>query len=127
MLVRLLFAVGTLSISICGQVQAQNLCQIIAGTTIVARDGSFLGNLTNSNSTDSIFNEYGMYGGKYGVNSIWNQYGIYGSQYSNQSPFSQYTLTPPFLVKEGKVIAVVTVNKNIRGALNPYIIKSCEL
>src|SRR5687767_8185267 len=97
---------------------AQELCQLIAGASVVANDGKFLGRLTSSYSADSILNQYGTHGSEYSSESIWNQYGQYGGQYSNQSPFNQYTSTPPLLVKAGKAIARLTVNRNLRGALN---------
>jgi hypothetical protein len=107
-------------------IHAQDLCQIIAGASVIADDGKFLGRLTNSYSADSILNEYGTHGSEYSSESIWNQYGQYGGQYSNQSPFNQYTSTPPLLVKGGKAIARLTVNNNLRGAINPYIVKTCD-
>lgn len=105
---------------------AQELCQIIAGASVVADDGKFLGKLTSKYTSDSILNEYGTHGSKYSSDSIWNQYGTYGGAYSSLSPFNQYTSTPPVLVKEGKVIARLTLNKYLQGALNPYVVNSCE-
>ncbi len=104
----------------------QDLCQIISGASVIADDGKFLGKLNSQYSSDSILNEYGTHGSQYSSDSIWNQYGTYGSAYSSLSPFNQYASTPPVLVKGGKVIALLTANKNLRGAVNPYVIKSCE-
>jgi hypothetical protein len=108
-----------------GVAYSQDLCQIISGASVVADDGKFLGKLTSQYSSDSILNEYGTHGSQYSSDSIWNQYGTYGSAYSSLSPFNQYTSTPPVLVKGGAVIARLTANKNLRGALNPYVVKSC--
>ena len=105
---------------------AQSACEVIAGGTIIADDGTLLGRLTNSFSADSILNEYGTYGSKYGVESIWNEYGTYGSKFSNQSPFNEYTSTPPMIIKNGRPVARLTVNKSLRGALNPYVVKTCN-
>jgi hypothetical protein len=104
---------------------AQDLCQIISGASVIADDGQFLGKLTSQYSSDSILNEYGTYGSQYSSDSIWNPYGRYGSEYSSLSPFNQYTSTPPVLVKGGKVVAYLTTNKSLRGAVNPYAVKSC--
>lgn len=93
---------------------------------MIADDGKFLGRLTNQYVADSILNEHGTHGGPYSSDSIWNQYGPYGGRYAPLSPFNPSTSTPPILVKQGKVIAFLTVNKTIRGALNPYIVKSCD-
>ena len=108
-----------------GQAHGQNVCDVIAGATLVADDGTLLGRLTNSYSSDSILNEYGTHGSQYSSKSIWNQYGAYGGQYSSQSPFNPNTSTPPLLIKDGQIIARVTVNNSVSGALNPYIVKTC--
>jgi hypothetical protein len=105
---------------------AQSACDIIAGGTIIADDGTLLGRLTNSYSADSILNEYGTHGSTYSTKSIWNEYGTYGGKYSNQSPFNEYTSTPPTIIKNGRAIARLTVNKSLRGALNPYVVKTCD-
>jgi hypothetical protein len=89
----------------------QKLCDQIAGASVIADDGTFLGKLENSYSLDSILNEYGSHGSPYSSESIWNEYGQYGGQYSS--------------LKGGKVIARLSVNRLLRGALNPYIVKSC--
>ena len=110
----------------CNAAIAQSACEIIAGCTIIADDGTLLGRLTNSYSADSILNEYGTHGSTYSSNSIWNEYGTYGGKYSNQSPFNEYTSTPPMIIKQGRPIARLTVNKSLRGALNPYVVKTCD-
>jgi hypothetical protein len=113
---------------ICVQVQAQSVCQFVADASVIAYDGSFIGKLVNANSADSIFNGYEKYGNQNNPISIWNKYGMYGGENSRQSPFNQYTSTPPVLVKEGKIIARLTVNMYISGApnINPNTIKSCN-
>ena len=57
--------------------------------------------------------------------SIWNEYGPYGGEYSSNSPFNAYTSTPPALVKNGRAIAHLTVNKLLEAPVNPYFLKSC--
>lgn len=110
----------------CTVANAQSACDIIAGGTVIADDGTLLGRLTNSYSADSILNEYGTHGSAYSDKSIWNEYGTYGGKYSNQSPFNEYTSTPPTIIKNGRAIARLTVNKYLRGALNPYVVKTCD-
>ena len=109
-----------------GAANAQSVCEIVAGGTVIADDGTLLGRLTNSYSSDSILNAYGTNGSKYSSDSIWNEYGTYGGKYSNQSPFNEYTSTPPMIIKNGRPIARLTVNKSLKGALNPYVLKTCE-
>jgi len=104
---------------------SNNICSIVAGATVIASDGKYLGKVINQYSSDSILNEYGSYGGEYSATSIWNQYGTYGGQYSNLSPFNQYTTTPPSLIKNGRVVGYITINQYAQGAINAYIIKSC--
>ena len=99
-----------------------NFCAQVEGAVIVSEDGDYLGKITNKYSSDSIFNEYGTYGSKYAIKSIWNEYGNYGSEYSGNSWRNKYSTTPPKLIKNGQVIAVLTLNKNVTGAVNPIVI-----
>ncbi len=120
---RLLFVLALLASA--GHSHAQSLCELIAGAAIVAQDGQYLGRIASSYDGESVLNEYGQYGSKYSANSIWNEYGTYGGQYSTNSPFNPYTSTPPIVVKGGKAIAHLTVNKMLQAALNPYVLKTC--
>jgi hypothetical protein len=88
------------------------------------RRPKFLGVIADEFDIDSIFNEYGDYGSEYATDSIWNEYGDYGGQYSSESPFNPYTSTPPYLLKKGKVIGRLTVNRYIADAVNPGWLKS---
>lgn len=101
---------------------ALDVCEIIANSKIVARDGKYLGLVASQYNSDSVLNEYGVHGSKYSADSIWNEYG----QYSTNSPFNPYTSEPPLLIKDGKAIANLTVNKSLQAALNPYTLKTCE-
>ena len=105
--------------------RAQDICEIIAGAAIVAQDGKYLGRIASSYDSESALNEYGQYGSQYSSNSIWNEYGMYGGQYSSNSPFNPYASSPPQVIKNGKVIAFLTVNRTLRAALNPYVLKTC--
>ena len=116
----ILFAVAT------SPAQAQTLCEVVHGATVVAQDGEFLGIIGSEAETDSILNEYGTFGSEYSSDSIWNEYDTYGGEYSSLSPFNRYTSTPPVLVKDGKAIAYLTVNRALEPAVNPYVLKSCD-
>lgn len=72
----------------------------------------FLGELNTSKySTNSVWNEYGIYGSKYNTNSIWNNFGIYGGLYSSTSPFNMYAIDPPVVLDEdGNFYGYFTVN-----------------
>lgn len=95
-------------------------CSSYDGAELYARDGKFLGSLADRYSSNSIFNKYGNYGSKYSSTSIWNRYGTYGGEYSNYSPFNRYSNDGPRIVKNRRVIAVLTANKYAAGAVNPW-------
>jgi hypothetical protein len=122
---RFIFALITTAFSI--NAYPQNVCQIIAGAVIIAHDGKYLGKLSNKYEAESVLNEYGTHGSKYSAQSIWNEYSTYGSEYSNISPFNQYTNSPPKLVKNGKAIAHLTVNRNLQAPLNPFFYKKLRV
>lgn len=106
-------------------VSANEICTAVAGASVIANDGKYLGKIASEYDSESIFNEYGTYGSEYSSDSIWNEYGSYGGEYSSNSPFNSYTSTPPVLVKGGKAIAHLTVNKFVPSPVNPYFLKSC--
>lgn len=103
-------------------------CDSIEGSIIISADNDkkYLGKITSSYDSESIFNEYGNYGGKYSSNSIWNSYSKYGSEYNSYSAFNEYSLTPPMVIKNNRIIAKLTVNDSISNALNPYVLKACK-
>ncbi len=78
----------------------------------------------NMNS-ESIFNEYGTYGSEYSSDSIWNEYGPYGGEYSSNSPFNSYISAPPVLVKNGRAIAYLRVNKFL-AEFRRYVLILCN-
>lgn len=107
-------------------VSAQDVCAAILSAKLVADDGTYLGTIENSYSANSVLNEYGSYGSEYSGTSIWNEYGNYGGKYSKQSPFNEYSSTPPMIIKGGKIIGYLSANRSMSGALNPYVLKSCD-
>jgi hypothetical protein len=84
----------------------------------------FIGELTNKFASESIFNEFGTYGSQFSSKSIWNQFSTYGSKFSSYSAMNQYAFNPPYIVKGGFIIARLTTNKNVEGAINPYLLKA---
>lgn len=83
----------------------------------------YLGKVTDKYSSESIFNEYGPHGSQYSSESIWNQYGQYGGEYSSKSPFNPYTSTPPVIACNDKTVALLSVNKRLQNALDPFLLK----
>lgn len=104
---------------------AQSYCSILYGASIVANDGQFLGRIINQFTRDSLFNEFGPHGGQFSRTSIWNEFGPYGGEFSRNSPFNQFTRTPPMIIRNGQVVAYLTVVDHPR-AVNPYWLKACE-
>lgn len=102
------------------------MCDVIKGASVIANDGKFLGKLNGELDKESIFNDLGPHGNPYASDGIWNQYGQYGSEYSSLSPFNRYSSTPPKLLKRGKVVGFLTVNKYIQTGVHPQAAKSCE-
>ena len=100
---------------------AIKVMQIYQDAKIISaeRKPAYLGTISNEFDIDSIFNKYGQYGSRYGVDSIWNQYGSYGSKFSLYSPFNEFSIDPPIIVKDGKVVGRLSVNKSIVDAVDP--------
>ena len=94
---------------------------------MVAQDGQYLGKIESPYAIDSILNVDGLYGSEYSTTSIWNEYGMYGGEYSLYSPFNEYTSSPPYIMKDGKVIGLLTVNEYLAGAVNPWLLKTLDL
>ena len=104
---------------------AQDVCTSLAGGSVVANDGEFLGTIASETDSRAIFNRFGTFGSEFSAKSIWNQFGKYGSQFSELSPFNKFASTPPAIVKRGSVVAYLSTNKNIRGAVNPSYLRTC--
>lgn len=96
------------------------------GASIIADDEehTFLGKMSNEVATDSIFNDVGRYGSKVSPTSIWNEVGRFGGQVGRYSPFNQVSSSPPLIVKDEKVVGRLTVNRVIRGAVDPNWLKT---
>ena len=108
---------------------ANSVCFQLSGAKLLAQDtqNTYLGEISNSYSSDSIFNEYGSYGSEYSSTSIWNEYSSFGGEYSSHSPFNEYSSSPPMIIKGGKIIGYLTVNDYTAGAINPNLLKAlCE-
>ena len=107
-------------------INAQEICDIVKGAVLIAQDNknTFLGKITNSYDSESIFNEYGTYGSEYNSASIWNQYATFGSEYNSYSPHNSYTATPPMIIKNRKILGYLTANKSINNSVSPNLLKA---
>ena len=121
----LLIGIGMVSIASSYASNINQIVEILRGAKIIAQDGeaTYLGTFANEYSSESIFNEYSKYGSEYSSTSIWNEYSKFGGEYSQYSPFNEYSRKPPMIVKEGKIIAYISLNTYINGAISPLIIK----
>lgn len=109
--------------------QANEVCSVVSGAKLIAQDdeNTYIGVITNSYASDSIFNKYGTYGSEYSSSSIWNKYATFGNKYSSYSPFNEYTSTPPMMIKGGKIIGYLTANKSIKSSISANLLKAlCE-
>jgi hypothetical protein len=98
------------------------------GATVIVADPlthrvKYLGTIEDEYSSESIFNPYGRYGNEYSKDSIWNEYGSYGGASSINSPFNEYSTFPPAIVKNGKTIGHLTINKFVQGDVDPNWLK----
>ncbi len=103
-------------------VAQSDICQALDGSVILNSDDEFIGTISDPSNSDSIFNEYGKYGNEYGSASIWNEYGKNGSKYQTNSAFNEYASEPPRIIKNRRVIGVLSNNKFKSGALSPIVV-----
>jgi hypothetical protein len=109
--------------------QDSDVCVALAGARLVAQDdeNTYLGKIANAFDGESIFNEFGKYGNEFQSNSIWNEFGKFGSEFHTHSPFNKLASKPPMIIKGGKVIGLLSTNKNLEGAISPSLLKAlCE-
>ncbi len=104
---------------------AQGLCAALEGAAVIASDGTYLGSITRRIDAESVFNELGIFGNPLSPNSIWNEFGPYGGKLSVKSPFNEISPTPPALMKNSRIIAHLTVNDSLLGAIDPLILERC--
>jgi hypothetical protein len=107
-------------------VHPQDICSILDGSVIIAQDSNntFLGKITNSFDSDSIFNDYGDYGNDFSSDSMWNEFSEFGNKFNPDSPFNEMSTSPPMIIKDGHVIGYLSTNKNIKGSISPNLLKA---
>ncbi|HIY44378.1 MAG TPA: hypothetical protein IAA23_05025 [Candidatus Helicobacter avistercoris] len=104
---------------------ANEICYGLENAYVVAQNekNTFLGKIGSSFSSDSIFNEFGNFGSEYSSLSIFNEYGDFGSEFSSYSATNPITLTPPMIIKEGKLVGYISTNKTIPNSISPSLLK----
>lgn len=103
-----------------------SLCSQIAGASLYAYDGTYLGRLTNQFDPQSIYNQFGTYGSQFSSVSVNNRYGQYGSPYTSMSAYNPYASNPPVLFKNGNAIAYFTVNTYKTPYVHPNFAATCN-
>ena len=98
-----------------------DILALLEGCIIVAKDGQFLGLITqNEVAQESIFNTVGRYGSDVSPFSIFNSVGNYGSNVSPLSPFNDLTSTPPLIINSSRqFVAYLTKNNVKTPAVDP--------
>lgn len=108
------------------QAQSTEVCAVVKGAALIAQDDEHtpLGKIGGAYDADSIFNQFGEYGSEFSAKSIWNQFGKFGSEFSAVSPHNKFAITPPMIIKGGKVIGYLTANKNVTPGIAPNLLKA---
>ena len=104
---------------------AMPICSQIKGAKIIAEDGTYLGKIDHSLSSESIFNKLGRYGSELSSTSIWSDLGRYGGELSSQSPFNDLSSRPPMIITTDNRVGKLTVNKMVPHSISPYIAAAC--
>ncbi|TAM09661.1 MAG: hypothetical protein EPN72_01145 [Nevskiaceae bacterium] len=108
------------------EANAQDVCAALDRAVIIGQDSqnTFLGRISSSYDSDSIFNEYGTYGNEYSSRSIWNEYSTFGNEYNSNSPFNEYSSSPPMIIKNRQIVGYLTTNEYKNGAISPNLLKA---
>lgn len=121
--------IHALAISLClwaGAAGAEEVCDILNGAVIIAQDSNntFLGKVTSSYDSQSIFNEFGTYGNEFSSKSIWNEFSTFGNEFNSNSPFNEFSSSPPMLIKNRKILGYLSANKSIKASISPNLLKA---
>jgi hypothetical protein len=93
-------------------------CIDLDGAYIIANDNQYLGFFGNNFASESIYNDFGTFGSQFSTLSVRNQFSSYGSQFNSLSATNEFTSTPPYILKYGEVIARLSANAFVAGAIS---------
>jgi hypothetical protein len=118
-----------MTISLCiwaSAANAEEICDILNGAVIIAQDSdnTFLGKITSSFNSQSIFNEFGAYGNELSSKSIWNEFSTFGNEFNSNSPFNEFSSDPPMLIKNRRILGYLSANKSIKASISPNLLKA---
>lgn len=110
----------------CATANSNELCQIVDGSVVITQDteNTYLGKITNSFDSDSIFNEFGTYGNEFSSSSIWNEFSTFGNEFNSYSPFNEFSNSPPMIIKNRKIIGYLSTNDALNNAVSPKLLKA---
>lgn len=103
-----------------------NIRQLIGSTEaiVIADDGTFLGDLSQSLSRKSIANDIGPHGSNISPKSMFNDIGVYGNSISPRSARCELSQDPPRLFFKGRFVCYVTVNKMKSPRIHPDVLRA---
>jgi hypothetical protein len=83
------------------------------GTNYAQYLGSFSCAFCSDFSTESINNQFSLYGSQFSTTSIRNQFSLYGSQFSNDSACNQFASNPPRVYNSNRsvIYGELTINQ----------------
>ena len=118
-----------MAVSLCllaSAAEAEEICDILNGAVIIGQDSNktFLGKVTSSYDSQSIFNEFGTYGNEFSSKSIWNEFSTFGNEFNSNSPFNEFSSSPPMLIKNRKILGYLSANKSIKASISPNLLKA---
>jgi hypothetical protein len=114
------------SVPVLVQAPVTNVCAVIAGASIFADDGTYLGRFTNRFDSESVLNEFGRFGSEFSSTSTNNTFGTYGSAFSSQSPRNPFASRPPRIIRNGTFIAFYTTNQFRTPYVAPALALTCN-
>jgi uncharacterized protein YjdB len=117
---------GLASVPVLVQAPVTNVCAVIAGASIFADDGTYLGRFTNRFDSESVLNEFGRFGSEFSSTSTNNTFGTYGSAFSSQSPRNPFASRPPRIIRNGTFIAFYTTNQFRTPYVAPALALTCN-
>jgi hypothetical protein len=91
--------------------------------TLIAGNGTYIGEISSQFDQNSILNQLGNYGSKFSSTSIWNEFSPYGGRLSPLSAFNPFAANPPKLYMNNIFMGYLTVNPAFANRIDPYSLR----
>jgi len=87
-------------------------CADLDGSSVVSDEVTpvYLGFFGHSLAADSLNNSFGTYGSQFSSLSVRNPFGSYGGEFAIFSANNDFSLSLPFIIKRGEIVARLTTN-----------------